>query len=168
MSVPAGFDSRDAVAANPSVANPPRPLRASRSQNNPVNRCFLDNREQRYPLPEKASFYGRVVRSVVGVRGVPMNIDDSRLIVRFQRLITEMLVEKRLGQRRPGLTDDLYQTWREVGRRGLREAPGYRDVLLRADRHALWLAGLVRLAAPPVSSPETERTDTLDGPQKAA
>ena len=97
-----------------------------------------------------------------------MNIDDSRLIVRFQHLITEMLVEKRLGQRRPGLTDDLYQTWREVGRRGLREAPEYRDVLLRADRHALWLAGLVRLAAPSVSSPETERTDTLDGPQKAA
>ena len=97
-----------------------------------------------------------------------MNIDDSRLIVRFQRLITEMLVEKRLGQRQPGLTDDLYQTWREVGRRGLREAPGYRDVLLRADRHALWLAGLVRLAAPPGSSPETERTDALDGPQKAA
>src|SRR5262249_38410022 len=93
-----------------------------------------------------------------------MNIDDSRLIVRFQRLMTEMLVEKRLGQRRPGLTDDLYQTWREVGRRGLREAPEYRDVLLRADRHALWLAGLVRLAAPPVSSPETERSDTLDGP----
>ena len=24
-------------------------------------------------------------------------------------VITEMLVEKRLGQRRPGLTDDLYQ-----------------------------------------------------------
>jgi hypothetical protein len=66
-----------------------------------------------------------------------MNIDDSRLIVRFQRLITEMLVEKRLGQRQPGLTDDLYQTWREVGRRGLKETPEYRDVLLRADRHAL-------------------------------
>ena len=82
-----------------------------------------------------------------------MNIDDSRLIVRFQRLITEMLVEKRLGQRRPGLTDDLYQTWRDVGRRHLREAPEYRDVLLRADRHALWLAGLVRLAVPPVSPP---------------
>src|SRR5262245_18579812 len=43
-----------------------------------------------------------------------------------------------------------------------------RDVLLRADRHALRLAGLVRLAAPPVSSPETERTDTLDAPQNAA
>jgi hypothetical protein len=97
-----------------------------------------------------------------------MNIDDSRLIVLFQSLMTEMLVEKRLGQRRPGLTDDLYQTWREVGRRGLREAPEYRDVLLRADRHALWLAGLVRLAAPLATSPETERTDTLDGPQKAA
>jgi len=97
-----------------------------------------------------------------------MNIDDGRLIVRFQRLITEMLVEKQLGQRRPELTDELYQTWREVGRRGLKETPEYRDVLLRADRHALWLAGLVRLAAPVTSSPETERTDTLDAPQKAA
>jgi hypothetical protein len=97
-----------------------------------------------------------------------MNIDDSRRIVRFQRLITEMLVEKRLGQRRSDLTDDLYQTWREVGRRGLKETPQYRDVLLRADRHALWLAGLVRLAAPPFSSAEAKRTDRLDIPQKAA
>jgi hypothetical protein len=72
-----------------------------------------------------------------------MNTEDSRLIVRFQRLITETLVEKRLGQRRPGLTDELYQTWREVGQRGLKETPEYRNVLLRADRHALWLAGLV-------------------------
>ena len=97
-----------------------------------------------------------------------MNIDDSRLIVRFQRLITEMLVEKRLGQRRPELTDEVYQTWREVEQRGLKETPEYRNVLLRAHRHALWLAGLVRLAAPSVSSAETERTDTLDVPQKAA
>jgi hypothetical protein len=29
--------------------------------------------------------------------GVRMNIDDSWLIAQFQRLITEMLVEKRLG-----------------------------------------------------------------------
>ena len=94
-----------------------------------------------------------------------MNIEDSRLIVLFQRLITEMLVEKRLGQRRPELTDELYQTWREVEQRGLKETTEYRNVLLRADRHALWLAGL---AAPPVSSKETERTDTLDAPQKAA
>ena len=97
-----------------------------------------------------------------------MNIDDSLLIARFQLLITETLVEKRLGQRRPELTDELYQTWREVEQRGLKETPEYRNVLLRADRHALWLAGLVRLAAPPVSSAETERTDTLDAPQKAA
>jgi hypothetical protein len=97
-----------------------------------------------------------------------MNIDDSRLITRFQRLITEMLGEKRLGQRRPELTDEVYQTWREVEQRGLKETPEYRNVLLRADRHALWLAGLVRLAAPVTHSPETERTDMLDAPQKAA
>ena len=97
-----------------------------------------------------------------------MNVNDSRLIVRFQRLITEMLVEKRLGQRRPEVTDDLYQTWREVGRRGLKETPQYRDVLLRADRHALWLAGLVQLAARPFSSAEAERTDGPDVSQKAA
>jgi hypothetical protein len=97
-----------------------------------------------------------------------MNIGDSQLIVRFQRFITEMLVEKRLGQRRPELTDELYQTWREVEQRGLKETPEYRDVLLRADRHAFWLAGLVSLATRPVSSPETEHSDTLDAPQKAA
>jgi hypothetical protein len=97
-----------------------------------------------------------------------MNIDDSQLIARFQGLITEMLVEKRLGQRRSELTDELYQTWREVGQRGLNETPEYRNVLSRADRHASWLAGLVKLAAPPASSPETERTDTLDAAQKAA
>ena len=37
----------------------------------------------------------------------------------------------------------LYQTWREVEQRGLKETPEYRNVLLRADRHASWLAGLV-------------------------
>jgi hypothetical protein len=41
-------------------------------------------------------------------------------------------------------------------------------VLLRADRHALWLAGLVSLAARPVPSSETEHTDTVDAAQKAA
>ena len=97
-----------------------------------------------------------------------MNIDDSRLVVRFQRLLTEMLVERQLGQRRPELTDELYQTWRDVEQRGLKETPEYRNVLLRAERHALWLAGLVSLAAPPVTPAETERTYTLDAPQKAA
>jgi hypothetical protein len=51
---------------------------------------------------------------------------------------------------------------------GLKKTAEYRDVLLRADRHALWLAGLVSLAAPPVSPPEAERTDTMDAAQKAA
>jgi hypothetical protein len=88
----------------------------------------------------------------VGV-GVRMNMDDSRLIASFQLLITEMLIEKRLGQRRPGLTDELYQTWLEVEQRGLKKTPEYRNVLLRADRHALWLAGLVMLSNPNAASP---------------
>src|SRR5438874_2107774 len=67
-----------------------------------------------------------------------------------------------LGQRRPELTDELYQTWREVEQRSLKETPEYREVLLRADAHALWLAGLVSLAARPVFSPETKHTDTVD------
>ena len=97
-----------------------------------------------------------------------MNIDDSRLIVRFQRLITETLVEKELGRRRPELTDELYETWLELEQRGLKETPEYRNVLTRAEAHALWLAGLVRLAAPPVSSSETEHSHPLDASQKAA
>ena len=76
-----------------------------------------------------------------------MNMDDSRLIARFQRLITEILIEKRLGQRRPELTDEFYQTWLEVEQRGLKKTPEYRNVLLRADRHAFWLAGLVGSSA---------------------
>jgi len=41
MSVPVGFDSRDAVAANPSVTNH-RGRYEHLFQNNPVNCCFLD------------------------------------------------------------------------------------------------------------------------------
>jgi hypothetical protein len=82
-----------------------------------------------------------------------MNMDDSRLIASFQRLITEILIEKRLGPRRPELTDELYQTWREAEQRGLKKTPEYRNVLLRADRLALWLAGLVRLSSPDAASP---------------
>ena len=40
-----------------------------------------------------------------------MNMGESRLIARFQRLTTELLIEKRLGQRRSKLTDELYRTW---------------------------------------------------------
>jgi hypothetical protein len=101
-----------------------------------------------------------------------MNMDDSRLIARFQLLITEMLIEKRLGQRRPGLTDELYQTWLEVEQRGLKKTPEYRNVLLKTDRHALWLAGLVMLinqnAASPLSSKETEPIATMSIAREAA
>jgi hypothetical protein len=69
----------------------------------------------------------------VGVR-VRMNMDDSRLIASFQLLITEMLIEKRLGQRRPGLTDELYQTWLEVEQRGLKKTPEYRSARFVARR----------------------------------
>jgi hypothetical protein len=100
-----------------------------------------------------------------------MNMDDSRLIARFQRLITEILIEKRLGQRRPELTDEFYQTWLEVEQRGLKKTPEYRNVLLRADRHALWLAGLVMLSspdAPIIASKEIEPIATLSASQEAA
>jgi len=101
-----------------------------------------------------------------------MNMEDGRLIARFQRLTTELVIEKRLGRRRPELTDELYQTWLEVDQRGLKETPEYRNVMKRADRHALWLAGLVMLskpdAVPPFSSKETEPIATLSASQEAA
>jgi hypothetical protein len=101
-----------------------------------------------------------------------MNMDDSRLIALFQRLTTELLIEKRLGQRRPELADELYQTWLELDQRGFKETPEYRNVMLRADRHAFWLAGLVRLsspdAAPPLSSKETKLPATLSACPEAA
>src|SRR5262249_2601051 len=59
--------------------------------------------QQRCPLPEKASFYGRVVRSVVGEQGVRMNIDDSRLIVRFQRLIDRNAGRETVGTAATGV-----------------------------------------------------------------
>jgi hypothetical protein len=100
-----------------------------------------------------------------------MNMDDSRLIARFQRLTTEVLIEKRLGPRRPDLGDELFQSWREVEQRGLKRTPEYRNVMLRVDRHALWLAGLVRLSSPgaaPLSSIEIEPMAALSASQEAA
>jgi hypothetical protein len=101
-----------------------------------------------------------------------MNMDDSRLIARFQRLTTEVLIEKRLGHRRPELTDELYQAWLEIDQRGLKETPEYRNVMKRADRHALWLTGLVMLinpdAAPTLSSKETEPIVTMNIAREAA
>src|SRR5215813_3087801 len=101
-----------------------------------------------------------------------MNLDESRLIARFQRLTTELLIEKRLGQRRPELTDELYQTWLEVDQGGLKNTPEYRNVMLRADRLSLWLVRWVMLsspdAAPPLSSKETELVAMPSASQEAA
>ncbi len=73
-----------------------------------------------------------------------------------------------MGQGRPELTSEVYQTWLEVEQRGLKKTPEYRNVMLRVDRHALWLAGLVRLSSPdaalPFSSLEKERIATLSIP----
>ena len=85
--------------------------------------------------------------------GVRMNMEDSRLIAQFQRLTTELLIEKRLGRRRPELTDELYKAWREVEQRGLNRTPAYRNLLSRADRHASWLAGLVMLSNSDAAAP---------------
>jgi len=74
-----------------------------------------------------------------------MNIEDSWLIARFQRFITEFLIEKQLGQRRLELTDELYRAWREIDQRGLKETP-----------------------APPLISKETEPIATLSACQEAA
>jgi hypothetical protein len=101
-----------------------------------------------------------------------MNIEDSRIIARFQCLLTESLVAKRLAQWRPELKDALYQMFEELEQRDLKKTPEYRNVMLRADQHAEWLAGLARLSSPdhalPVSSKETERTGTLTASEKAA
>jgi hypothetical protein len=60
----------------------------------------------------------------------------------------------------------------ELEQRDLKNSPEYRNVMLKADQHAEWLAGLVRLSSPdhglPLSSTETERTDTLNATKKAA
>ena len=92
-----------------------------------------------------------------GSSGVRMNMDDSRLIARFQRLTTELLIEKRLGQRRAELTGELCQTWLELDQCGLKDTPEYRNVKLTADQHAFWLAGLVRLSSPDAAPPLTSK-----------
>src|SRR5437870_8234081 len=77
-----------------------------------------------------------------------MNMDDSRIIARFQSLTTGFMAAKRLGQWRPDLADELYRTWVELEQRGLKKTPEYRNVMLRADQQAWWLAELARLSSP--------------------
>src|SRR5262249_22922741 len=88
-----------------------------------------------------------------------MDPDDSRIIARFQRLTTELLAEKRLGQWHPELVDELYQTSRELEQRGLKNSPEYRNAMLRADEQACRIVEWARIsksdsASPPDSAPE--------------
>jgi hypothetical protein len=87
-----------------------------------------------------------------------MNMDDSRIIARFQRLMTGLMAG-----------DELYRTWVELEQRGLKKTSEYRNVMLRADRQAWWLAELARLSspdlAPPLSSKEIVCIATLSAPQ---
>ena len=51
-----------------------------------------------------------------------MTIEDSRIIARFQCLLTESLVAKRLGQWRPESKDALYQMlFEELEQRDLKK-----------------------------------------------
>jgi len=75
-----------------------------------------------------------------------MNSDDSRLIARFQRLTTELLAQKRLGQWHPELVDELYRTSLELEQRGLKKSPEYRNAMSRVHQQASWLAECSRLS----------------------
>jgi hypothetical protein len=78
--------------------------------------------------------------------GGGMNTDDSRIIARFQRLTTELLVQKRLGEWHPELVDELYLTSLEIEERGLKKCPEYRTAMVRAYEEACWLAELAKLS----------------------
>src|SRR5215469_8935955 len=92
-----------------------------------------------------------------------MNIEDSRIIARFQCLLTESLVAKRLAQWRPELKDALYQMFEELEQRDLKETPEYRNVMLRADQHAEWLAGLARFCGLALRTKRREDVTQVDG-----
>ena len=99
-----------------------------------------------------------------------MDPDDSRIIARFQRLTTELLAEKRLGQWHPELVDELYRNSLELEERGLRKSPEYRNALLRADQHAWRLVECARLSgsdspAPSASPPQDEEASPSPAPR---
>ena len=80
------------------------------------------------------------------IGGSGMNTEDSRIIARFQRLTTELLVQKRLRQWHPEVVDELYRTSLEIEERGLKKTPEYRDAMVRAYEEACWLAELAKLS----------------------
>jgi hypothetical protein len=95
-----------------------------------------------------------------------MDSDDSRIIARFQRLTTELLAGKRLGQWHPELLDELYRTSLELERRGLKKSPEHRNAMLRADQQAWRLVEWAKFsgADSPVSAasehPESSTSDS--------
>src|SRR5437763_16757468 len=83
-----------------------------------------------------------------------MNMDDSRIIARFQSLTTGFKAAKRLGQWRPDLADELYRTWVELAQTQPEENPRVqKNVMLRADRQEWWLAGMTKLSSPHSAPP---------------
>lgn len=106
-----------------------------------------------------------------------MDSDDSRIIARFQRLTTELLADKRLGQWHPELLDELYRTSLELERRGLKKSPEYRNALLRADQQAWRLVEWAKVSGadsptpaaaedPGSSTPATDSSPRLPGSAK--
>ena len=96
-----------------------------------------------------------------------MESDDGRLIARFQRLTTELLAEKRLGQWHPELVDELYRTSLELDERGLKQTPEYRNALLRADEQAWRLVEWARLSGSDAPAPPTAPAEQPDAPTRA-
>ena len=97
-----------------------------------------------------------------------MDPEDSRIIARFQRLTTELLAEKRLGQWHPELVDELYRTSLELEERGLKKSPEYRNALLRADQHAWRLVECARLSGSdsPASSASPPQDEEAPAPRR--
>ncbi|MFL6822169.1 MAG: hypothetical protein ACJ8FA_06320 [Xanthobacteraceae bacterium] len=97
-----------------------------------------------------------------------MDSDDSRIIARFQRLTTELLADKRLGQWHPELLDELYRTSLELERRGLKKSPEYRNALLRADQQAWRLVEWAKVSGADSSAaaehPESSTSATDSSP----
>jgi hypothetical protein len=91
-----------------------------------------------------------------------MDSDDSRIIARFQRLTTELLAGKRLGQWHPELLDELYRTSLELERRGLKKSPEYRNALLRADQQAWRLVEWAK-----VSGADSPTSATAEDPESS-
>ena len=94
--------------------------------------------------------------------GAVMNIDDGRIIARFQRLTTELLAQKRLGQWHPELVDELYRTSLELEQRGLKKSPEYRNAMSRVHQQASWLAECSRLSGAAIDqAPAGDQADEV-------